>query len=338
MTNFVHSFIARWTPQPFAVRIFRLLVGSALLLMYVDRHKDVSFFYGSESFSLLPEKSWSSVWLESQRPSWFWFVPDVFLPYLHGAYLILIILYMGSWTNRYLVLLTWLMHWYFLLRNPMVWFGADLVANLWLMYSVFLPHATNDSITQWLARLMQKIQALMTKQGGFGEKLLNQNPQAMGLWLVKNEDGGANGITLIGVLLIVTHLMIIYFYTGLEKLRGHFWWDGTALWYALANSQMVVWDITGWIVQGGYWLIPVLSWMTVCFEIFFPLALFLPQPWPWLFVGFGLLFHATIGLLMALLPFSLLMMAPYVFFAAFLRKMIPQNISPKRGNKGERLI
>lgn len=308
-----NPFLKITSPSPLAIRLFRLLVGAALLLMYVDRHKDVSFLYGSHPFSLLPKESWAQAWLESQRPSWFFFVPDSFLAWLHGCYLILIVVYMFSWGNRGLTLLTWLLHLYFLLRNPMVWFGADLVANLWLMYSVLLPYTPSLFVKKLFSGFFELPTHRTIPKPHEGSSFKGLHTYDSDSWF------SSRLLDRIGVLLILSHLMIIYLYTGLEKLRGATWWDGTALWYALANSQMVVWDTTGLILNGAYWLIPVLSWLTVCFEIFFPLGVFLPKPWPWFFIVFGLLFHASIGVLMALVPFSLLMMAPYVFFPNLLR-------------------
>src|SRR5213075_1245644 len=43
----------------------------------------------------------------------------------------------------------------------------------------------------------------------------------------------------VGFRLLQVQLMIIYAYSGLEKLRGVTWWQGDAIWNTLANGQLV---------------------------------------------------------------------------------------------------
>jgi hypothetical protein len=106
-------------------------------------------------------------------------------------------------------------------------------------------------------------------------------------------------------------MCVIYIYTGMEKLKGASWWDGTALWSVFANPQMVIVDLT-WLRHFSF-LIAAATFLTVLFEVYFPVLVWNPKLRKKL-LCVGLLFHSGIGLVMALWGFALVMVAPYVLF------------------------
>ena len=100
-------------------------------------------------------------------------------------------------------------------------------------------------------------------------------------------------------------------FSGMEKLKGSSWWDGTALWTVLANPQMTVTDFT-WLRHLPA-LIALLTFSTILFEVYFPVLVWVKKTRPWiLLAGFG--FHFGIGVVMALYSFAMVMIAPYVLF------------------------
>jgi hypothetical protein len=105
-------------------------------------------------------------------------------------------------------------------------------------------------------------------------------------------------------------LGVIYFYTGIEKLRGGSWWDGTALWSIFANPQMVVVDMT-WTRHVPL-LISAITFSTILFEIYFPAVVV--SPWRRAVLVLGVAFHLGIGASMSLWGFAFVMLAPYILF------------------------
>lgn len=115
----------------------------------------------------------------------------------------------------------------------------------------------------------------------------------------------------VGARFVQLQLVTIYLFSGFEKLRGASWWDGTALWAVFANSQMVVTDLT-WLRHFPL-VIVLATWGTVLFEIFFPIFVW-NKKWARLFLIAGIGFHLTIGLMIWLWSFALIMIAPYALF------------------------
>ncbi|MEL6536471.1 MAG: hypothetical protein AAFQ98_13730, partial [Bacteroidota bacterium] len=55
----------------------------------------------------------------------------------------------------------------------------------------------------------------------------------------------------------------------------------------------------------------VLTWSTLLFELLFPLFLFTPYPYAWVFLAEGVLLHGSIALLMGLNSFFWAFIATY---------------------------
>lgn len=90
----------------------------------------------------------------------------------------------------------------------------------------------------------------------------------------------------VAIRLIQVHMCVIYFNAGVSKLQGQMWWDGTAIWGAVANLEYQSLDCT-WLCRYPY-LANLMTHTTVIWEIFFcaliwnrmlrPLVLFVAVP------------------------------------------------------------
>jgi hypothetical protein len=108
----------------------------------------------------------------------------------------------------------------------------------------------------------------------------------------------------VAIRLIQVHMCIIYFFSGLGKLQGDSWWDGTAAWYSLATLEYQTLDMT-WIVN-HWWLVNLMTHVTVLWELTYPALVWpsLTRPWVLLtavFVHLGIVFALgmpTFGLVM----------------------------------------
>ena len=120
-----------------------------------------------------------------------------------------------------------------------------------------------------------------------------------------------DGLTKVMVRMIQVHLAIIYFYTGLEKLRGATWWEGSALWLVFNNTQITLWDLT-WIAHFPV-VLALFAHATVMFEIFFPAFVTNPKT-KFYWLGLGIFFHVGIAVTLDLWGFSGLMMSQYFLY------------------------
>ncbi len=111
--------------------------------------------------------------------------------------------------------------------------------------------------------------------------------------------------------LIQIQVCIIYAYSGVEKLRGPSWWDGEAVWLALANPQVARADFSS--VAQYPTLIAWMTWSSVLWEVYFPaLVWFKRLRLPVL--AFGVMMHLGIGLTLRIPFFGFLMIVSYLAF------------------------
>lgn len=90
----------------------------------------------------------------------------------------------------------------------------------------------------------------------------------------------------VAIRLIQIHMCVIYFNAGISKLQGQMWWEGSAIWGAVANLEYQSFDCT-WLCNHPY-LGALMTHTTVIWEISFaalvwnrmlrPLVLFVAVP------------------------------------------------------------
>ncbi len=111
--------------------------------------------------------------------------------------------------------------------------------------------------------------------------------------------------TTIALRLIQLHMCIIYFFGGISKMRGETWWDGSALWFAIANKEYQSLDIT-WLVDFR-WLIAGLTLITFLWEATYPIMIW-PRKTRWLTLMMAIFVHGGIALALGMKTFGLAML------------------------------
>ena len=115
----------------------------------------------------------------------------------------------------------------------------------------------------------------------------------------------------IALRLLQVHLCVVYFFSGIAKLFGASWWEGTALWGAAANSRYRTLDIT-WLARHPL-LVNLLTLGTVFWEVSYP-ALVWPRLTRRLAIAMGIFVHLGIGAAMGMGEFGLAMIAANLAF------------------------
>lgn len=255
----------------------RIILCGTMFYMYSVRLLNMNYY---QEGSWVPRALALEAMPDLYRPLFLWtFWPDSWSLFFH----ILLVLLLGLLTlgvgGRWLMWMAWIINAGFIQRNYSVNFGADIIAALFLFYMSF---------TQSCERL----------------SIIN---------LFKRNKGFVNSDILSSVMIrmMQVQICVIYAYTGLEKLKGATWWDGTALWSVLANPQMTTMDFS--FLRSTPWVIPLIAYVTILFEVYFPAMVAWPKTRKiWLFVG--ALFHAGIGIFMGLGPFAFTMVSTYFLF------------------------
>ncbi|MEI7972736.1 MAG: HTTM domain-containing protein [Bdellovibrio sp.] len=273
-----------------ALGFTRIFVSLSLILQSWDRQFVLQEFFSDTGFI---EKSKALVlFSESIRPSWvlsFW--SDFSLPWVHGLYVLGLVALLLGLLPRPLGFGIWFLGLAFVQRNYAVLSGADVIGSVFLFYLCFTPCSESWSLLPaWRRRFC---------------KTENSSPQAPSLVF--------HGFFLdrVGLRFLQIQLGLIYTFSGFEKLKGSSWWDGTAFWGVLSNSQMAAFNLEflKWVPE----LVVLITWGTLCFEIFFIPLILNSRTRIWaLVIGFG--FHIGIAVFMGLWSFALIMLAPYFLF------------------------
>ena len=120
-----------------------------------------------------------------------------------------------------------------------------------------------------------------------------------------------NALHNLGVLSVYIQLIILYSVSGLSKVQGDYWLNGTALYYI----QNVEWFSTNihFITEllKNPWIVTFLSYTSIIYMIGFPFMLF--NKFHLLWVVLGILFHIAIAISMGLIDFSLIMIGLILF-------------------------
>ena len=122
--------------------------------------------------------------------------------------------------------------------------------------------------------------------------------------------------------LMQIHFCIIYFAAGISKLLGATWWNGTAIYFTLANYEFsplrynYFLEMTRFLC-GQRWLWEILmaggTYFTLILELGLPFLVWQPRFRPWCVLG-SVLLHTAIALFMGLVVFSLLMAVMVISF------------------------
>jgi len=162
-------------------------------------------------------------------------------------------------------------------------FGLDQVNALLAMYLAVGPSGAVYSLDRWLA----------VRRAG---RPLPVEPSV-----------GAN----IAVRLIQVHMCVIYLFGGISKMRGETWWDGSAVWYAIANYEYQSLDIT-WLVHFPI-VVALASHATIFWETFYCVLI-----WPRLtrpiWLAMAMAIHGGIALFLGMITFGLAMLIANLAF------------------------
>ncbi|KYG65225.1 hypothetical protein AZI87_11735 [Bdellovibrio bacteriovorus] len=255
----------------------RILLCGTMVYLYVVRSFNLGY-YGDNAW--IPRSMALEIMPDLYRPLFLWaFWPDSMNMIMHSLLVVFLILLTLGIGGRWLMWAAWIINAGFIQRNYSVNFGADIIAALFLFYMSF---------TQSCERL--SVLNLIRKKSTF-----------------KSSDT----ISSMMIRMMQVQIAVLYAYTGWEKLKGGSWWDGTALWSVMANPQMTTFDFS--FLRSIPWVIPVIAYLTIIFEIYFPAMV----AWPktrnlWLLLG--VFFHAGIGIFMGLGPFATTMVSTYFLF------------------------
>lgn len=269
--------------RTFGLGLFRFFFGLNLLIMYGLRQTNLSVYFGdqgpvarTDAFEIIDPFF---------RPPFELYSLISSTPYIwHSIFLISILFLMLGVFGRLAAVVALVLHLAFLQRNFAIVYGADIVASFWLFYLVLGENDRNFSLRAW--------------------------------WRARRGDARApsalsSALSQVSLRLVQIQLCVIYGYTGMEKLKGAPWWDGTAVWAVFGNSQLMIADLS--FLKSMPVLVGVMTHSALLWEVYFPALIWLKPLRKWILL-FGVFLHTGIGIGMGLFFFSGAMVAAYFVF------------------------
>ena len=115
----------------------------------------------------------------------------------------------------------------------------------------------------------------------------------------------------IAIRLMQVHLCIVYLFAGLGKCQGETWWNGEAIWGAVASFEYQTIDMT-WLAD-HMWLVSIVTLVTLVFEIGY-IGLIWPRLTRPLMLMLAVPLHLGIGLCMGMMEFGMIMLVANLAF------------------------
>lgn len=266
--------------------ILRILYGIGILFLLVPSAPDRSFLWGAASF-----------WVDPEAKRRGFIVFDLLLPkdapvlfdIAFFGLIALAVLFTLGWRTRVVLPIMLLLLMSLQANNPYVLNGGDTLMRLTLLFMLFANLSEHYSFD-----------ALRRRRRGRAPKRLMP-------------DYIANSAHNVGLILCWFQIIVVYVTSGVWKLSGGEWLDGTALFYALRLDVFMTYPMVHEMLWQSSLLIYLATFIALWAQTLFPLAL-LWRPTR-IFVLISLMFmHFGIAALMGLWPFSLAMIALDMLF------------------------
>ena len=307
-----------FTPaDPTALGLIRVVVGLLAFWNLAVYGLDLLDFFGSggwanpEAVALVQGFSKPYAW------SFWFFVPDALLWPVWVLCLLVVALFTAGIFSRTTAILTWVVLASTVRRVPVALFGFDQILTTWALYLAATGASGQAvSLDRFLSRWRQS-RADWSRRRGDGRV-----PTSSGAPLPTIS---AN----LALRLIQLHLCLIYGMAGLAKLQGPSWWNGMAMWGALASAEFRVLDFT-WTASYP-WLLNVLTHGSLALEIAYPVLVW-TRPIRPLLLALSAALHLGIGLTApGLTEFGLAMIAGNLAFVSgpWLRSLVT-GLDPSR--------
>jgi hypothetical protein len=268
--------------------VLRIVVGLVAAMHFLDLATGLSLWHASDG--VLPPAAVDRL-LELTSPTGAnyrysylgRFPAGMELSLLHGLAILVSLAFAAGLLIRISGILTLLAVLAYVHRVPLVAGHIEPVLSFLIAYLVIGPAGTCLSLDAWLFK----------REGAIGVTKASDEPSTA---------------TNISLRLIQVHLAMFYAMMGLTKLYGDAWWEGSAVWILLAQTESRPLDLTGLRRFGdvGQYLLNFWTHAIVYFELAFPILIWsrLLRPlvlaasvviWVSLIVATG---HLLFGLLM----------------------------------------
>jgi hypothetical protein len=283
ITTWLKDRIADWDrfwftkTEPHTLCLLRILSGGLMFYTHLIWSFDLITFIGPDGWA--PSSVSHNVferWGRTYSYAWthFDYLPSnpVVIYAAHAIALIMFALFTVGYRTRWTAVMACFFTISYSHRLSLLQYGLDQVNGMMALYLMLAPCGERYSVDAWLR----------SRRGGEARSKE---------FLMAN----------IATRLLQIHLCIVYFYSGVEKMKGPAWWNGSAVWEAIASFQYQSQDVT-WL--GNFPpLVAFMTHLTVFWEATY-FAIVWPKATRWFALGCAVLIHGGIGIAMGMPTFG----------------------------------
>ncbi|KUL35615.1 hypothetical protein ADL22_26695 [Streptomyces sp. NRRL F-4489] len=278
----------------------RALLGFVGFMYYASQYGDRSYLFGPDGvlpwrtfISQLHDNGTFSLYAFSNSEAWFQAI-------FHLGMLTALAVTCGV-GGRLVLALHWVFLWSIYQRQPILLDGGDNLAY------VVIPML-----------LLTRCYGRLSFSTGVARKISRRVPS-----IVKSLSHPLHNL---GILAIAIQICLVYMVSGLYKVQGKVWQEGTALFYVLRLSEFKLPGVSELVYQNEF-LVFLGTYSTTIFLVYFPLGILVPRLRPWAAVA-SISFHLAIGIFMGLTSFALTMMACDLIFLSGALETVAKRCSP----------
>ncbi|WP_405831220.1 HTTM domain-containing protein [Streptomyces sp. NBC_01176] len=278
------SVVDRWSSVPLGVigvSGTRALLGFVGLMFYVSQYADRDYLFGPTA--VLPWRDFVTQLHEGGSFSLYaWSSSEAWSQLVFHLGLIAALMVTLGIGGRAVLACHWVLLWSLYERQPVLLDGGDNLAYLVL-----------------LMLLATRCYDRFSLSSGLADKLARRVPAQLSSLTTPLHN--------LGVVAVAAQMCLVYVVSGLYKVQGQMWQDGTALFYVLRVPEFSLPGVSN-LVYGNDFLVVAGTYVTVIFLVYFPLGVLVPALRPWA-AALSISFHLAIAVCMGLTGFALTMIA-----------------------------
>ena len=269
---------------PHTLALMRILTGLMVLYSHAVWTLEFEGFIGGKLLSL----DYRSHLFQNQLESTFawshfdWLPIQLWMP-AHVLGLLAVICYIAGWRTKFFSWITAALVISYANRATGALFGLDQILAFLTLYLAVGNCGDFFSIDRWLASRKQ----------------------------TNRDVPPSSPCNTIATRLIQIHLCVVYLFAGLGKCQGDTWWNGEAIWGALASYEYQTVDMT--FMADQMTVVAVITLLTLFWEVSYA-ALIWPKLTRPIILALAIPMHLGIGICMGMMTFGLVMLIANLSF------------------------
>jgi predicted DCC family thiol-disulfide oxidoreductase YuxK len=268
------------------LEIARIGIGAALFVHWSLATPFLLDFWGDEGWMPRENLDLSDLWTQSVffyfTQPWQWVV-------FHVIFLICCAAFTLGWRTTWVKWVVLIGQISYLYRNPLLFYGVDNMLDSLLFIFCVAPVGRALSLDRVRAVRAAKCRDLEATVPVYTSPWAGACTRLMQL-----------------------QMAVLFFVSGLEKVRGDEWWYGDAIWQVFTTNEYYLPALLN-VLARHYWVVSTATYMTLLIELAFPFLIWQQRTRPYLLAA-AIFLHLQFALLLTIFYFSTVMIMGHMSF------------------------